>query len=84
MNDPLSQALNEPLHDPLDEINLRMAVAASDIAELRAEIARLDRDLEESRRLNVRAAELLLLVYEQVSGAPASPGLVSRASSPVP
>ena len=32
--------------------------------ELRAEVARLDADLDESRRLNLRAAELLDIVYE--------------------
>jgi hypothetical protein len=67
--DPLTEAVNEPL-DPLEELNLRLAVAATDIAELRAEISRLDRDLDESRRLNLRAAELLDLVYEQLSGVP--------------
>jgi hypothetical protein len=49
-------------------MNLRLAVAAADIAELRAEILRLDRDLDESRRLNLRAAELLDLVYVQLAG----------------
>jgi hypothetical protein len=65
MNDFLSDALteHEPLSDPLEEMNLRLAVAAADIAELRAEVLRLDRDLDESRRLNLRAAELLDLVY---------------------
>ncbi len=43
-----------------DEITaLRAAVT-----ELRAEVARLDADLDESRRLNLRAAELLDIVYE--------------------
>lgn len=70
MNDFLSDALteHEPLSDPLEEMNLRLAVAAADIAELRAEILRLDRDLDESRRLNLRAAELLDLVYVQLAG----------------
>jgi hypothetical protein len=70
MNDFLGDALpeHEPLSDPLEEMNLRLAVAAADIAELRAEILRLDRDLDESRRLNLRAAELLDLVYVQLAG----------------
>jgi hypothetical protein len=70
MNDFLSDALteHEPLPDPLEEMNLRLAVAAADIAELRAEVLRLDRDLDESRRLNLRAAELLDLVYVQLAG----------------
>jgi hypothetical protein len=33
---------------------------------LRAEIVRLDADLDESRRLNLRAAELLDVVYEEL------------------
>jgi hypothetical protein len=72
MNDPLIEAIHEhePLEDPLEEINLRLAIAATDIAELRAEVARLDRDLDESRRLNLRAAELLDLVYEHLAGRP--------------
>ena len=36
----------------------------AEVAELRAEIARLDAGLDESRRLNLRAAELLDIVYE--------------------
>ncbi|HET7782104.1 MAG TPA: hypothetical protein VFL08_07295, partial [Arthrobacter sp.] len=61
MNDPLIEAMHhhEPLSNPLEEVHLRLAVAASDIAELRAEIARLDRSLDDSRRVNQRAAELL-------------------------
>jgi hypothetical protein len=62
----MSELLIEPLRDPLQEVNLRLAVAAADIAELRAEVARLDRDLDESRRLNLRAAELLDLVHERL------------------
>jgi hypothetical protein len=72
LNDSLNDPLLEPFADPLDEINLRLAVAATDIAELRAEVARLDRALEESRRLNARAAELLDLVYERLADAPTS------------
>ncbi|CCQ44944.1 hypothetical protein ARTSIC4J27_875 [Pseudarthrobacter siccitolerans] len=70
MHDPLIEAIHdhEPLSDPLEEINLRLAIAATDIAELRAEVARLDRALEESRRLNLKAAELLNLVYSHVDG----------------
>jgi hypothetical protein len=67
--EPLSEALNEPLN-PVDDINLRLAVAAADIAELRAEVARLDRALEESRRLNKRASEVLELVYEHLANDP--------------
>ncbi|MFC0682840.1 DUF6752 domain-containing protein [Lysobacter korlensis] len=41
-----------------------LAELRAEIAGLRAEIARLDADLDESRRLNLRAAELLDIVYE--------------------
>jgi hypothetical protein len=75
MNDPLIDAIHEhePLADPLEEVNLRLAIAATDIAELRAEVLRLDRDLDESRRLNRRAAELLDLVYEHLAAKPGRP-----------
>lgn len=81
MNEPLIDATHEhePLGDPLEELNLRLAMAASDIAELRAEIARLDQDLDESRRLNLRAAELLDLVYEHLAESPARTGTLDGA-----
>ena len=41
-----------------------LAELRAELAELRAEIVRLDADLDESRRLNLRAAELLDIVYE--------------------
>jgi hypothetical protein len=83
MNDPLIDAIHEhePLEDPLEEVNLRLAIAATDIAELRAEVVRLDRDLDESRRLNLRAAELLDLVYEHLAGIPGRPGVAEDAVS---
>jgi molecular chaperone GrpE (heat shock protein) len=37
-----------------------------EVQELRAEVLRLDADLDESRRLNLRAAELLDTVYEEL------------------
>ncbi len=43
-----------------------LAQLRAEIAELRAEMARLDADLDESRRLNLRAAELLDIVYESL------------------
>ncbi|MDF2050907.1 DUF6752 domain-containing protein [Arthrobacter sp. Cr_A7] len=82
MKDPLNDPPIEPL-EPLDEINLRLAVAAADIAELRAEVARLDRDLDESRRLNLRAAELLDLVYEHLA-VKAKPAVVTGAAGQGP
>jgi hypothetical protein len=72
MNDPLIDAVDEHERvNGLEEVNLRLATAATDIAELRAELQRLDRDLDESRRLNRRAAELLDLVYEHLAANPA-------------
>lgn len=46
-----------PSRDDLEQLR-------AEIAELRAEVARLDADLDESRRLNLRAAELLDIVYQ--------------------
>jgi hypothetical protein len=60
----------EPLSELRDEVDRRLAAAESDIAELQREVARLDRDLDESRRLNLRAAELLDIVYQQLTGDP--------------
>jgi hypothetical protein len=37
-----------------------------EVRDLRAEVIRLDADLDESRRLNLRAAELLDTVYEEL------------------
>ncbi len=37
-----------------------------EVAQLRADVVRLDADLDESRRLNLRAAELLDVVYEEL------------------
>ena len=37
-----------------------------EVEQLRAEVVRLDADLDESRRLNLRAAELLDVVYEEL------------------
>ncbi|YCK79773.1 hypothetical protein M1D89_01720 (plasmid) [Arthrobacter sp. D3-18] len=59
--------MNEPLNDPMEEVKLRLARTETEIAELRAELVRLDRDLDESRRLNRRAAEILDLVYEHLA-----------------
>jgi cell division protein FtsB len=46
------------------EPHAELAQLRQEIAELRAAVARLDADLDESRRLNLRAAELLDIVYE--------------------
>jgi uncharacterized small protein (DUF1192 family) len=52
-----------------------VARLAADVADLRDEVARLDADLDEARRLNLRAAELLDTVYEHLGGE--HPGRVS-------
>ncbi|TDK24828.1 hypothetical protein E2F48_13600 [Arthrobacter crusticola] len=41
-----------------------------EVQDLRAEVIRLDADLDESRRLNLRAAELLDTVYEELGRRP--------------
>ncbi len=41
-----------------------------EVEDLRAEVIRLDADLDESRRLNLRAAELLDTVYEELGRRP--------------
>ena len=53
------------------DVDLTATVARLDreIGALREELARLDADLDESRRLNLRAAELLDIVYERLSAA---------------
>jgi len=48
-----------------------LAVLRREVEALQTEVARLDADLDESRRLNLRAAELLDVVYEQL-GRPAA------------
>jgi hypothetical protein len=54
------QSVNPPSMGSQSEV----AQLRAELAELRAEVARLDADLDESRRLNLRAAELLDIVYE--------------------
>jgi septal ring factor EnvC (AmiA/AmiB activator) len=46
------------------DLQSEVARLRAELAEVRAELARLDADLDESRRLNLRAAELLDIVYE--------------------
>ena len=54
------QSENALSREPQSEV----AQLRAELADLRAEVARLDADLDESRRLNLRAAELLDIVYE--------------------
>ena len=44
----------------------QVADLQQELKALKGEVARLDADLDESRRLNLRAAELLDVVYEEL------------------
>jgi hypothetical protein len=61
-------------YTPGDDASLRAAVERleQDHRALREEVARLDSDLDESRRLNLRAAELLDIVYARLEVSPPS------------
>jgi hypothetical protein len=59
---------NDPLADQLHEVSRRLHAAEAGLTELREHVDRLDHDLDESRRLNLRAAELLDLVYVHLAG----------------
>jgi uncharacterized tellurite resistance protein B-like protein len=51
----------------LHELRERLERAERDIRELRDTVATLNRDLDESRRLNLRAAELMDVAFTQLS-----------------
>ena len=63
MTDPSEEPTSEPA-----DLRAELAGLRAELAELRTELARLDADLDESRRLNLRAAELLDIVYETLGG----------------
>ncbi len=44
----------------------QLSTLRAEVEQLRADVVRLDADLDESRRLNLRAAELLDVVYEEL------------------
>ncbi|WP_104180590.1 hypothetical protein [Arthrobacter sp. B0490] len=44
----------------------QLLVLRTEVEQLRADVVRLDGDLDESRRLNLRAAELLDIVYQEL------------------
>jgi hypothetical protein len=44
----------------------QLGALRAEVDQLRADVVRLDADLDESRRLNLRAAELLDVVYEEL------------------
>lgn len=49
-----------------DDLAEQLQALRSEVEQLRADVVRLDADLDESRRLNLRAAELLDVVYEEL------------------
>ena len=49
-----------------DDLAEQLGALRTEVEQLRAEVVRLDADLDESRRLNLRAAELLDVVYEEL------------------
>lgn len=58
----------QQLTEDMAELVEKLGSAIAESRELRAELSRLDADLDESRRLNLRAAELLDIVYTQLTG----------------
>ena len=48
----------------------RLVEAESALEAVRTELTRLDADLDESRRLNLRAAELLDIVFSELASSP--------------
>jgi hypothetical protein len=54
--------------DPLTRLGASIDGLRAEVDVLRSELARLDSDLTESRKLNLRAAELLDLAYERIGG----------------
>lgn len=57
-----------------DDLALQLDALRTEVERLRAEVVRLDADLDESRRLNLRAAELLDVVYEELGARRAGGG----------
>ncbi len=55
------------------ELENRIQLAEQSMERLRLDITRLDSDLDESRRLNLRAAELLDIAFTHLSGAEGAP-----------
>lgn len=56
----------------LSRLTTQLQDLAAESAHLKGGLTRLDRDLDESRRLNLRAAELLDIVYTELSSCPAA------------
>lgn len=70
----------QKLTEDVADLTEKLSAAVAESRELRAELFRLDADLDESRRLNLRAAELLDIVYTQLNhGEGGDAGLKGRA-----
>ena len=57
----------QQLTEDVADLTEKLSSAVAESRELRTELSRLDADLDESRRLNLRAAELLDIVYTQLN-----------------
>lgn len=57
----------EELTDEVARLRAQLKDVAAESLEMRSELSRLDEDLDESRRLNLRAAELLDIVFTELS-----------------
>ncbi len=65
MRQPVGKLLRAAIPGILQKIDA-VPDLQREVQDLRAEVVRLDADLDESRRLNLRAAELLDIVYEEL------------------
>jgi hypothetical protein len=71
VNNP--EALDNPetlddASEPVARLGAAIDGLRAEVDVLRSELARLDSDLTESRKLNLRAAELLDLAYARIGG----------------
>jgi hypothetical protein len=62
----------DELRAELSRLAAQLQDLAAESTHLKGELTRLDRDLDESRRLNLRAAELLDIVYTELGSGPAA------------
>lgn len=69
---PDTRSRRDELTAKLSRLTAQLQDLAAESAHMKGELTRLDRDLDESRRLNLRAAELLDIVYTELSSCPAS------------
>ena len=74
MTESAATAAEQPDERSGESTEQALARLEQEVSHLRAELARLDADLDESRRLNLRAAELLDIVYQMTPATPAPDG----------